>query len=268
MKDPQRLLEHGASESELALLRAGVTEEPSAAARQRLLASLGVSGALGSAALAQAGAAQSGAPGAAAGAGGSALKLVSAKLGVKGLALVLGGATLVGGAWVGVMLPSLRAAERAVQEAEREPARTRATVPEARSGALPAPRFEARSATQPAPQRTADGAAQPAPQPNAAALSPAAASLAGEIAQLDRARGLLRAGDARAAAREIDRYAAEHPAGALRQEADVLRIDTLWQLGERSQARRLSRAFLRAHAASPHTERVRTRLQAAGDSGR
>jgi hypothetical protein len=219
MKDPQRLLEHGASETELALLRAGALEEPSAAARQRLLASLGVSGALASAGFSQSAAAQGGAQSAAAGAGGGVLKLAAAKLGVKGLVLALGSASVAIGVWVKNPPPPRPVAERAP---------VHAVSPDA-----PAQRVD---------------------------LEATASSLAGEIARLDQARRLLRGGDPRAAARVLDQYTADAPAGTLRQEADVLRIDTLWQLGEIERARRLSHAFLGAYPESPHSERVRARL--------
>jgi hypothetical protein len=239
MKDPQRLLEHGASETELTLLRAGAFEEPSTAARQRLLASLGLSGALASATLAQSAVAQGGAQTAAAGAGGGALKLVAAKLGVKGLVLALGSASLVGGVWVAKQLPARHPAERASvpAAAARAPVHQAALEPPAQPAAVEA---TPASISSSAPGR--------------------AATLAGEIARLDQARRLLRGGDASAAALVLDQYAAEAPLGALRQEADVLRIDVFWQLGELEQARRLSRAFLGTYRASPHAERVRARL--------
>jgi hypothetical protein len=216
MKDPRRLLEHGASEGELALLRAGAAEEPSISARQRLLASVGVSAALASAALAPSAAAQAGAH---AGAGSGVLKLAAAKLGVKGLVLALGSASAIGGAWVAVQLAARPDAPR-VPVHEAAPAKSQPARP----------------------------------------IDAADSSLAAEIAQVDRARSLLQAGDAHAAARVLDRYVAQRPAGALRQEAEVLRIEAHWQLGELDQARRLSHAFLRAYAASPHAERVRARL--------
>jgi hypothetical protein len=237
MKDPQRLLEHGASETELALLRAGALEEPSAVARQRLLASLGVSGALASAALAQSAGAQGSAQIAAAGAGGGALKLAAAKLGVKGLVLALGSAGVVGGVWVATQLPPRHVAERAPVHASAPDA------PPAQRAEATARSFNARAERR-------------------------ASTLAGEIARLDQARQLLRGGDARAAARVLDQYTAEEPLGALRQEANVLRIDALWQLGDIERARRLSRAFLGAYPASPHAERVRARLVEARPSAR
>ena len=43
MKDPRRLIEHGATDEELALLRAADTDEPSEDAPMRLAALLGVS---------------------------------------------------------------------------------------------------------------------------------------------------------------------------------------------------------------------------------
>jgi hypothetical protein len=227
MRDPERLLKHGASEAELLLLRAGAAEEPSAAAQQQLLASLGLSSLLASSAAAQ----STAAPASTAAAGGTgALKMVMAKLGVKGLVLALGSAGLAGSVWV--------ASSQMVGTG---------TLPPDRARSISAPAAPAAHVDQ-------------SPDALLPARSLDATSIAREVAELDRVRRQVQRGEPRRALLALDAYADEHPAGALRQEASVLRIDAHWQAGDVELARRHSRAFLRDYPASPHAERVGARL--------
>ncbi|HKU45065.1 MAG TPA: hypothetical protein VJR89_43195 [Polyangiales bacterium] len=111
-----------------------------------------------------------------------------------------------------------------------------------------------------AAEAPAPSPAQPAPQPLAAAPSvPADArvSLADEIARLDAVRRSLASGQARAALAGLDRYAELHAAGALQQEAALLRIEALQRAGHAARARALAARFLAEHPDSPHAPRVR-----------
>jgi outer membrane protein assembly factor BamD (BamD/ComL family) len=83
------------------------------------------------------------------------------------------------------------------------------------------------------------------------------ASLAQEIASLDAVRAQLAAADARAALGTVERYMREHPKGALRQEAAVLRIEALLAAGEPVRVRAAAARFLKENPDSPHAPRVR-----------
>jgi hypothetical protein len=115
---------------------------------------------------------------------------------------------------------------------------------------------------QPEPPPTAAPAAAVSTAP---ALAPAAGqlemrrapALADEIARLDSVRRLLAAGQGRAALVALQHYASEHPAGALRQEAELLRIEAWQSAGQPARARALAARFLADNPDSPHAPRVR-----------
>jgi TolA-binding protein len=91
-------------------------------------------------------------------------------------------------------------------------------------------------------------------------VTPAASSLAQQIAAVDRARSALDTGDAARARRLADSYESEYPGGAFTQEAEVVRIDALVREGNRPEAERVAKRFLGAYPKSPHASRVRALL--------
>lgn len=86
------------------------------------------------------------------------------------------------------------------------------------------------------------------------------ASIAREVELLDSVKAKLGAGQAGEAARALDAYDAEFPAGTLRPEATVLRIRTLLASGDRASAEKLGSAFLAEHPSGVHAKRVRALL--------
>jgi hypothetical protein len=127
---------------------------------------------------------------------------------------------------------SRRLAEKAVLEPPTEPA-----VPAA-SAAEPAAAAEAAPPTE-------------LPEP------PRAASIAGEVAEIDRIRSALRQGQARAALSGLEQYFRASPTRVLETEATILKVDALVALGERERARALAREFVSRQPMSRHAERLR-----------
>lgn len=104
----------------------------------------------------------------------------------------------------------------------------------------------------PSPAVTAAGAV------TAVARRPSSgAALQQELARLDAVRSSLASGRAEQALALLDTYAREAPRGALRLEAEVLRIDALSRTGRVEQARTRARAFLSRYPTSVLSARVR-----------
>lgn len=80
--------------------------------------------------------------------------------------------------------------------------------------------------------------------------------LAREVRSLDAVRGARGA----AALRELDRHDREFPRGALREEAAMLRVEALSEIGEEAAARRLARTLLDKDPSGPHARRLRSIL--------
>jgi hypothetical protein len=135
---------------------------------------------------------------------------------------------------------------------ERPPLGALVSRPRLRRSPPPPPSPDGRPAA-PAPldQRSAPAAAAPL-----AAVAP----LAEEIARLDAAERAERRHDHRAALASLDAYARSFPDGALRAEAEVLRIATLLASGDEAAARERGRWFLARFAPSPLAARVRLML--------
>ena len=113
------------------------------------------------------------------------------------------------------------------------------------------------------PSTIGDPPAQPIAAPSEAepeARARAAPSLAREVAQLDRARGLLAAGRPWIALRAIDQYARDFPAGVLSQESTLLRLEAMLLAKQPVRARELAAQFLREHPGTPHRDRIRALL--------
>ena len=116
-----------------------------------------------------------------------------------------------------------------------------------------------------APEPASEGVAEPTEvsadldTPRARALPSQSAKdrLARESALLTRARAELRSGNPAAASATLQRMQRELGSGSLRQERDVLDIETLAAGGHAGAAERLARAFIAAHPESPHSEPLR-----------
>jgi hypothetical protein len=112
-------------------------------------------------------------------------------------------------------------------------------------------------------------AASPAPvapsapsAPSAKAPRPSSSALGEQVLEVDRARRSLAGGDPADALRRIDAYEARFARGALRDEAEVLRVEALLGAGDRAAATRAADRFLAAHPDSPHAARVRALIGA------
>lgn len=232
MNDPTRLLASPeATDLERELLESWRDEQPSAAARDKTLAMLGLTGSTA----------------AAAAAGSIAPKAVASgwALIAKWLALgmiVIGAAT---GATVAVVRHHAHVASRA----------TPATL--APPHVLPAPLPRAVT-TAPTPLAIAE--APTAPTARARVATPASSSILEQVAALDRARNALDSGDPGRAVHLVDAYEAEHPSGAFIQEAEVVRIESLAREGRTAEADRAGKHFLATFPKSPHDARVRALL--------
>jgi hypothetical protein len=101
--------------------------------------------------------------------------------------------------------------------------------------------------------------AKPGP---AADLAPkgGAGDLRLEIAALDRVRRAAEAGQPRDALALLDEYAVKFPAGRLREEALVLRIEALHASGDQTGTVRLAQQLLRDSPNTPYAPRVRSVL--------
>jgi hypothetical protein len=267
MKDPQRLLDASATALEQRLLRAGVSEQPPAAAAQRLAEKLGASGA-------------------------SKLAPVAAtKLSLVPIGVVAVGITLAGVGWfasrdAAPAQPAAAAPASRLTEAQPAAAAPASRSAEAQSAAAaPASRpVEAQpSAAAPAsrPAEAQPAAAAPASHPTetqpaaAAPASPLAEAqpditntLALEIARIDAARRFLASARPKPALAALQEYQRDFPGGVLRQEADVLRIEAHGKAGERRRARSLASQFLADHPESPHAARVHDLLDELGADAR
>jgi hypothetical protein len=244
MSDPQRLLAEGASDFEKDLLRSWQAEQPSDAARARVLAAAGLGVALTAAATAtKLGAAAGGsvAPKAIASAGGAVLAKWLA-VGAVGLALT--------GATVGYVRHAARV-KRDEAAAARMAAQPSAPPELASQVAAPLPANEGTlglAPAAPAPPHTRARVTTPREHPSA---------LGEQVSALDAAHRALASGDAASAIRQLDDYEARFPEGALFEEAEVLRVEALVATGDRAAAERAGQRFLAAHPNSPHAARVR-----------
>jgi hypothetical protein len=81
-----------------------------------------------------------------------------------------------------------------------------------------------------------------------------------EIQEIDAARRAVEAGDPKGALQKLDRYAKNHPNGALEQEHWRLRIEALAAQGDLGAARSLLRRFLLRYPQSAHRKRLQSLL--------
>jgi TolA-binding protein len=244
MSDPQRLLAEGASDFEKDLLRSWEAEQPSDAARAKVLAAAGLGVALTAAATAtKLGAAAGGsvAPKAIASAGGA---VIAKWLAVGAVGLAVTGAT------VGYVRHAAQV-RRDEATAARAAAPVSAAPKSAPQVATPAPASDGLPMvvpTAPAAPHTRARATTPREHPSA---------LGEQVSALDSAHRALASGDAAGAIRQLDDYEARFPEGALFEEAEVLRVEALVGAGDHAAAERAGQRFLAAHPNSPHAARVR-----------
>jgi hypothetical protein len=200
MKEPKRLLSHGATDFERQLLRAVANERPSALLRSRMQRSLGLIGPLAWA---------------------SNVKAVVGNKLMIGAAL--GGLALAGGIAAYQFIPGakLREEPRAVAHTPIEPGgATRASAPDVVAPRAAAPEPEAPSVA------VSEAQAPPAPAPLGASPATEASEdgrLREEIALLDGVKAALSRGERDQARKSLDVYRERFPAGILRREANVLR---------------------------------------------
>jgi hypothetical protein len=216
MKEPKRLLSHGATDFERQLLRAVVSERPSALLRSRMQRGLGLVGPLAWASNVKA-----------------VFGTVTSRT-VAGVAVV--GVVVVSGFAAVRLVPSSNEEDIAVASAplqappmqapsmhvlgSAEPSGPEASAPQVHAVAAPAP-------TSPSPVAIELAVPNHAAMPTAAVESPGATDddgrLREEIALLDAARAALQHGDRRSARASLSVYRERFPNGVLRREANVLR---------------------------------------------
>jgi len=114
----------------------------------------------------------------------------------------------------------------------------------------------------PAPPPTPVATESPRPSAAPTSAPSAGGDLREEIASMDRARAAVRAGDGKGALAALVEHQRRFPRGTFAQEATVLRIEALVQLGQTGAAQTLGKKFLAAHPESPHAERVERLLGA------
>ncbi len=265
MKDT-KLLTQSKSALARALLRSARSDAPREGSADRALATLlgGAAGAgvgtggASAAAAATKGAATTAAGGLAAG-GGAGGAFGAASVGAGGLALAK---------WIGIGVIAMGAVTASMTLPDRleEP---RPTVPPVVSVAAPPPSPMQTSLAPVAlavPEQEPERPVAPppvAPVPaRASSATPASSAsiLAVETAALDEARAKIASGDPNGALALLDAFDARHPRAMLRDEAVVLRIESLAASGERARATALARSFLAQHPESPYARRLRSRL--------
>jgi hypothetical protein len=258
MSDPSRLVE-GDVAFESAVLRAWSARQPSADARVKTLAAVG----LASSVLAASGTAV-------AGAGGSiAPKALVASSLLKWLGIGAGLVAAAGAIGYASHRTKLDVALDDVDEAPAPLASAAPTplAPSAMSSAMSA----AKAPTLPplptlptppaSPAGTVAATAAPVAAPKVAGVLPS--SLDDEVLAIDHARRTLAADDGMAALQLVDAYEAKYPNGVLMQESTEIRIEALYRTGNRAQADKLAASFLAAHPSTPYTRAIRARQAAA-----
>jgi hypothetical protein len=259
----QRLLDDPEADlNELALLRAGKADGMSEETRRRVLAGIGVGGALVglSAVSTQAG---------------KAVWPMWLKSGL--LLSVLGGiAATVGFFGFGSHATSVPSASSPVVVSKATSAAptkvdTQPTQPDVKAPGAPVyqasdlPLAPNGSASQPSANRHPTSAAASADTDSADAKGakpaspvPAAANLTAELAALNAAKTQLASGDAADALRTVQQYRASFPHGKLATEATVVEVEALVALGQKAQAARVAGPLL--NSASPYAARLRSLL--------
>jgi hypothetical protein len=110
-----------------------------------------------------------------------------------------------------------------------------------------------------APELMAGGIDAP-PLPLPAPSSPALSSLSSETRMLDEARAAVALRDGKAALVTIDRYRSMFPHGVFTTDFTVLRIEALFETGDRAHAIQLANDFLKGGPNGPYAKRIRELL--------
>jgi hypothetical protein len=195
MKEPKRLLSHGATDFERQLLRAVASERPSALMRSRMQRSLGLVGPLAWA---------------------SNVKAMFGSVGRKVTAgAAVAGVVVAGGVAAYQLLPGAEGVAPAEAPA-LQPQSARADSAAASGPAASGPAVQAPPVDIPAP--ATGGADAPA-----AADDSADGRLREEIALLDGVKAALQRGEREQARQSLETYRERFPDGILRREANVLR---------------------------------------------
>jgi hypothetical protein len=264
MTDPKRLYQEPESALEAELLNAGRRAAPAGAKERALVAASAVGFAEG---LTAAGAAAKGIPAASA-------------IGKAGLlaALKWAGILTVTGTIAAVATVALKDYALAAAPEQAKPSASvavvtnevvaRAPSPSAVVAAPPAPHaiaaFVAPSASGARTSGTTVPRAAPrtpgdsSPPDDSRGISTGAPAPPTELALLERAQGALNAGEVHYAVAILDSYAERFPAGDMRDEAVVLRIEALARAGDHAQASQLADAFLAHAPESPYAARIRS----------
>jgi hypothetical protein len=239
MREPKRLADSPASEVEARLLQVGRSYRASLGTKTRALAAVSAAGASSSLA------------------GAAAAQLLGSKLGMLAAAGVAVSVAATGYILSGPAAPDMPPTVVAAPPAARTPEPVQASAgpsliasPSTSQSPSPAP-VEAAPA-RPVPENAVTRSAKPAVR--AARSAP---SLQDELARLDAASALLRAGSAAQALAELDRYDRDFSPGKLQMESRVLRIEALARAGQVQRAQALADAFLKRHSASVLAARVR-----------
>jgi len=276
MTEPERISKRSSGLA-AQLLQAGAEEQPADASVQRVLAALGVSGAVVTTTSAAAGALAGGAKaGSALGASaggtglgvavtGGAVKSVSGILLVKWIGLgVVGGMGLAGAAAVATA-PASSPVARPLAASARPvaPSSVSASRPKTEA-ARPAPppsdaeALEVFSSTPPA--NVAPPRASTSELGLAAPPLDVGAPLAAEVAYVDRARALLVAGQAEPGLSLLRGYERAFPEARLLPEVLFLQLETYDRLGRQGEARGAAQRLLEGFPKSPHASRARRLL--------
>jgi hypothetical protein len=231
MTDPTRLIdEAGGDELEGSLLQLARTEGPSAEGRRKILAGIAAAGATSLAT-------------SSAKASAASKTMTIAKWGVLAVAAVAIPAVIL------LRNGDDTTAVKAVPSTLKAPASEVKPTPVAPTHADgPKPVSLEDLPTLPS-EGTASGATPAAKAPQG--------SLADEVAQLQKAKLMLKSGNAGQALAELSTYAQRFPRPMLGAEASVLRIEALNQSGDTARAKSLAEGFLAKNPNSPYAARLR-----------
>lgn len=238
MKDPQPLLDDGATALELALLQAGDADRPSPKARQAALAALGLSGAILSASSPVAAAAGNAAVS-------SGARLLAAKWWAIGALVTASGAAGLGyGYATSAGSPATSPSAHAAPQPSHAPLTSTAELPAPQVFPTPIPVVTTTEHPPAPPLRSSSSASNPGIQD--------------QIAIIDRARAAVAAHQPAAAMAALDDYQRRFPGGVLAQEASLLRIETLVARGDKAGAARLGHRFLERYPRSAMAARIKS----------
>ncbi len=137
------------------------------------------------------------------------------------------------------------------------PSKPRQPLAEPLAPEAPAPALAPAVATFEVSEASTSAPALSALPPTPSAVAP---SLALEIAELDRARTLLAAGQARPAIVVLDGYTARFPSGVLALEAGLLRVEAELARGNRAAAERLGGEIVQRHPGTRYARKVTSLL--------